>query len=75
MHCGAQGQGSHYILFDYAWAAATAAELPPDGETRVRLTQLLLDCRRDDGSFLDTPVNGPAYGTAQALLALDALTR
>jgi hypothetical protein len=75
MHCGAQGQGSHYILFDYAWAAATAAELPPDGETRVRLTQLVLDCRRDDGSFLDTPVNGPAYGTAQALLALDALSR
>ena len=73
MHCGAAGQGCHYVLFDYAWAAAAAAESRSDSRTRTRLRELVLDCRREDGSFLDTPINGPAYGTAQALLALDAL--
>ena len=42
-------------------------------EQRVRLTELVLDCRQEDGSFLDTPINGRAYGTAMALMALDAL--
>jgi hypothetical protein len=75
MHCGAQGQGCHYVLFDYAWAATAAGELPRNREVEVRLTELVLDCRQKDGSFLDTPVNGRAYGTAMALIALDALDR
>jgi hypothetical protein len=73
MHAGAAAQGCHYILFDYGWAAEAWREVAGDARTRVRLLELLLDCRQADGSFLDTPINGRAYGTAQALLALDAL--
>jgi len=73
MHAGPQAQGCHYVLFDYGWAAAAWREVAGDRATRARLVELLLDCRRADGSFLDTPVNGRAYGTAMALLALDAL--
>ena len=37
---------------------------------RAKLLALLLDTRRSDGSFLDTPVLGPTSGTALALEAL-----
>lgn len=73
MHAGAAAQGCHYVLFDYAWAAAAWRAIEGDAKTRVRLLELLLACRQADGSFLDTPINGRAYGTAMALLALDDL--
>ncbi|MEM7305903.1 MAG: hypothetical protein AAF682_04500 [Planctomycetota bacterium] len=73
MHAGPDGQGCHYLLFDYAHAALAQGALAADGRTRTKLAELILACRRADGSFLDTPILGRAYGTSMALLALDAL--
>jgi len=77
MHCGAQGQGCHYVLYDYAMAAQAIAELPAEERApyRERLLARLLDCRRSDGSFVDAPVVGPVAGTALALAALRSLAR
>jgi hypothetical protein len=75
MHCGTEGQGCHYVLYDYATAARAIAALP-EGERkphRARLLALLDSTRRADGAFSDTPILGPASGTALALLALAAL--
>ena len=75
MHAGPQGQGCHYLLFDYAHAAFAAVDASPkSSRTRVRLLDLVLDCRQADGSFLDTPILGRSYGTAMALLALPTLS-
>jgi hypothetical protein len=73
MHAGPDGQGCHYLLFDHLHAALAHATLPAHEAQRVRLTELLLAYRQTDGSFLDTPILGPSYGTAAALLALRAL--
>ena len=73
MHAGPEGQGCHYLYFDYLHAALAAAELPSDERRRTRIVDLVLDGRQADGSFLDTPILGHAYGTAMALRALIAL--
>lgn len=77
MHCGEEGQGCHYVLYDYATAAQAIARLPAEERApfRARLMESLLDCRRADGAFLDAPVLGPTPGTALALLALVTLGR
>jgi hypothetical protein len=75
LHTGPQGQGSHYLMFDYANAAFAVAALPASRRSRYRgpvLTEVLRAHTRE-GAFLDTAVNGRAYGAAMALLALDAL--
>ena len=75
MHCGPQAEGSHWILFDLWSAAAAARELPAPERPpwRALLVPEILAARRVDGSFCDMPLLGPACGTAQALLALEAL--
>ena len=73
MHAGPDGQGCHYLFFDYAHAALSEAALAANEESRTKLLELILDCRQPDGSFLDTPLMGRAYGTAMALIAIDAL--
>jgi hypothetical protein len=75
MHAGADGQGCHYLMFDYAFAAATARELSAGERRRYRspLLDLLLEARSVEGAFCDTPINGWAYGTGMALLALQDL--
>jgi len=75
MHAGPDGQGCHYVLFDYAFAAEAVAELPAAERRRFRalLVELFLDARSAEGGFLDTPINGWAYGTGMALVGLDAL--
>jgi len=76
MHAGLDGQGSHYLMFDYAFAAAALRALP-DGERskyRDALIEQLLTGRRSDASYLDNPTIGPHYATAMALIAFDALT-
>lgn len=81
MHAGADGQGCHYVLFDYAFAAAAWKALAappgdgpqanprPDG-ARTMVLDLLLAARRKGGGFEDTTINGRAFGTAAALQAL-----
>jgi hypothetical protein len=75
MHCGPQGEGSHWLLFDLWTAAAAARELPADARAPYRALLLpeVLAARRADGAFCDMPLLGPACGTAQALLALREL--
>ncbi|MSR47027.1 MAG: hypothetical protein EXS13_08175 [Planctomycetes bacterium] len=75
MHCGPEAEGSHYLLFDYAFAALAAAELPAAARDRVRapLLERVLAARTDAGSFVDNPLLGDHVGTALALEALRAL--
>ena len=77
MHCGAEGQGCHYVLYDYATCARAIAALPaPERKPwRARLLTLLDSARRSDGAYCDTPILGPASGTALALLAFAELER
>ena len=74
-HTGPQGQGAHYLFFDYAFAATAVAELPVNERraTRALLLHDVLDHRLEDGSFLDLPALGRAYGTAMAVIAFDEL--
>lgn len=75
MHAGPEAEGCHYLLFDYAFAAAALRELPPGKRetARAAIADFVLRARRDDGSFEDTPILGPACGTGLALWALGAL--
>jgi len=75
MHCGPEGQGCHYVLYDYATAARALAPLPAAEQKpyRERLRELVLATRRADGAFLDTPILGAASGTALALAAFAVL--
>lgn len=77
MHCGPEGEGSHYLLFDYWQAGEAVAALPlvERAGFRTRVRAAVLAARNADGSFVDNPSVGRAAGTAMALLALQALAR
>ena len=77
MHAGPEGQGSHYLLYDYSTAAealrATNDEaIGPELRARARAAILreLARCRSADGSFIDNPIIGSAAGTGLAVLTL-----
>lgn len=76
-HTGPEGQGSHYLFFDYRFAAAALRGLQPEARRRFRgpLLSDVLAARLEDGSFEDIPMLGRAYGTAMALLTLADLER
>ncbi len=69
------GQASYYFLFDYAFAAAAVRELPAEERAtfRTALLEDILGARNADGSFVDMPGLGRAYGTGIALEALAGL--
>lgn len=73
MHAGPEAQGCHYLLFDLMHAAQSWRAADGDPRTAALLRECVLECRQADGSFLDTPILGRSFGTAMALLALDAL--
>jgi hypothetical protein len=75
MHTGPHSQGSHYLMFDYAYAAVALAQLPPKqrGKFRGMLLDQILDSRGADGSYVDNPIAGPHVGTAFALMAFQHL--
>lgn len=75
MHAGPDGQGCHYPMFDYAFAAEAIRTLPSKERSphRARLIELIMATRSKEGAFRDAEFNGWAYGTAMALLALHAL--
>jgi len=72
MHTGRGGQGSHYLLFDYAYASVALSLLSKEERMAFRglLLDTVLDARCKDGSFVDNPMVGPHFGTAMALIAL-----
>jgi hypothetical protein len=72
MHTGPLGQGSHYLLFDDAYAARAVAELPKRKRKAFTkaIVEELMACREHDGAFVDNPIVGREAGTALALLAL-----
>jgi tetratricopeptide (TPR) repeat protein len=74
-HTGEQGEGAHYLLYDWAFAAAAAAELPGSERARWRRELLgdVLAARDAQGAYADMPSLGRAYGTAMALAAFGAL--
>ncbi len=74
-HTGPAGLGSHYLFYDYCFAAASVRALPRAERSRYRdaLLEDILDARFADGSFEDMPGLGRAYGTGMALLSLRAL--
>lgn len=75
MHAGVNGQGSHYLLFDYATAAWTVAALPADERAPyvAPLLEMVLSSRTTAGSFVDNPIIGAPSSTSLALLAFAAL--
>jgi hypothetical protein len=75
MHTGRHGQGSHYLMFDYANAAAAVRELPTSERRQYRSTilELVLNSRTEEGSYLDSPLLGHCYATSMALLAFKHL--
>jgi hypothetical protein len=75
-HTGEQGQGAHYLFYDWAFAAASVRELPPSerGRWRKPLLTDILAVRDAEGGFADMPSLGRAYGTAMALMALRDLS-
>jgi hypothetical protein len=89
MHCGPEALGSHYVFFDYANTARVLAESNAGRiagrsaeagarfrvELRDELRERVLAARLADGSFIDNPLIGRAYGTAMALQALRFLRK
>jgi len=75
MHGGVEGQGSHYLMFDYAWAAAACAALgKADREPYARaVREQVLDARLESGGYLDNPLLGDRFGAAMGLAALRLL--
>lgn len=75
MHCGPDGQGSHYLMFDYANCAAAVGRLPKKerGKYRGPLLEQILGARTAEGTYIDNPMLGPHYGAGMALIAFDHL--
>ena len=71
-HTGKEGQGAHYLFYDWAFAAAAVRELPGSERSRWRKPLLtdILAVHDAEGGFADMPSLGRAYGTAMALMAL-----
>lgn len=74
-HTAPEGFGSHYLFFDYLFAARAARLLPRSERERARIAILedVLAERFADGSFEDIPLLGRAYGTAMAVMILHEL--
>jgi len=74
-HTSPQGFGSHYLFYDYLFAASAARALPREVRERYRGPILadVLAARLADGSFQDMPGLGRPYATAMAALALREL--
>jgi hypothetical protein len=74
-HTGPELQASYYYLFDHYYAARALALLPAS-ERRPYLDAIrkgVREARIGDGSFLDSPPIGRAYGSAMALRILSEL--
>ena len=75
MHCGVGAVGSHYVMFDYFNCAEAIAALPEEDREPFRdmLLTELLGAHNVDGSYLDNPIIGPAFGAGAALLSFNHL--
>ena len=75
MHCGPEGQGSHYLMFDYAFVAAAIGVLPEGSRTLYRdaILDQLRGARLRNGAYLDNPLLGDRFGAAAGLWALRQL--
>jgi hypothetical protein len=75
MHTGHDSQGSHYLMFDYGMIAEAVAALPAAERAAPRAVLLgeILAARLADGSYLDNPFLGRAFGAAMALSAYGKL--
>lgn len=75
-HADRHGYGGFFFWFDMLGRAEAVAHLS-ETEARLRwqgkLRQQILDLPEVDGCFVDSHELGRAYGTAMALLSLDAL--
>ena len=70
-----EGEGSHYLMFDYAWCSAAYATLDPSRREGLRqpLLEQILGARTEAGGYLDNPLIGDRFGTAAALWAFSQL--
>lgn len=77
-HADAHGYGGFFFWFDMLARSEATMHLA-DADKRRELVQqqraLILDLPECDGAFVDSHELGRAYGTAMALLSLDALDR
>ena len=74
-HTGPQGIASYFFFFDYLFAAEATRRLPAaDRRAHARsIRDAVLSTRGADGTFVDMPSIGRAYGTAMALLIFEEL--
>ena len=77
MHAGEGAVGCHYPFFDYLMAARATLNLRDEDRSRYALVleELVLRARLEDGSFQDTPLLGPVFGTAAAIETLRHLRK
>lgn len=75
MHCGPGGEGSHYLMFDYAYCAAAISVLPCNRQIPYRgaLLDQIANARLASGAFLDNPILGDRFGSAMALWSMQLL--
>jgi tetratricopeptide (TPR) repeat protein len=75
MHTGRQGEGSHYLTWDYAMAAEATEALDRVEASRYRdpILEELLRTRLTGGAFMGSPLVGRAHGTAEALRTFASL--
>lgn len=75
MHAGLHGQGSHYLMFDYANTAAAIRTLPKKERKKYGkpLLDQVLGARTEEGAYIDNPMIGPHYGAGMALIAFQNL--
>jgi len=75
MHTGPEAEGSHWLMFDYAYAAVAADSLPARAKRRFEkpLLEMLLRARTSDGAYVDNPLLGSVFGAGMALVAFDHL--
>lgn len=76
MHGGPGGEGSHYLLFDYLYAAEALLALPADERAPYRAAVLdqLETARAGADRYIDNPITTDRYATAMAAWILHLLT-
>jgi tetratricopeptide (TPR) repeat protein len=60
MHCGLEGEGSHYLMFDYAWCSAAFSEL--DEVDRSDLSSAAIEVDEGD-EFANQVLEGGGFDT------------
>ena len=75
MHCGVEGQGSHYLMFDYLYAAEACRALGSNCSTVHcdAVVDQIRGARLANGAYLDNPLIGDRFGASMGLRGLQLM--